>query len=523
MLFNSYAFWVFLLTVILFCRWSSHRVQNTILLIASYIFYGVWDWRFLPLIASMTLVNFLLGIKIAEAGEDKKRAKKFLTLSVIFSLGVLGFFKYWEFFTDSTIAFVELLGFQPSIPLIEVLLPVGISFYTFQTMSYSIDVYRGDVKPTRNLADFALYVAYFPQLVAGPIERSSSLLPQITDKRTPSKGDFAEGLCLVMYGLFLKVVLADNLAYIANGAFSGDANVTGADALIGIYAFAFQIYGDFAGYSSIARGVSKWLGIHLMTNFRMPYLAKNPSDFWQRWHISLSSWLRDYLYIPLGGNRCSAWKVYRNLMLTMLLGGLWHGAGWTFIFWGAIHGLVLCVYRKLGANTSLGNQLSRAFASLTTLAIATLLIYKIWMGPTTISKVPWLITAGILAFTLSRDIGAFIRSLKWNSILSRMFFFQIICFTWLFFRAENIEQVWDMLGRIFMDFRITEFTQYAFWMILFFAGPLMLYEIWLDRDHTLRRLEVVSWGWRAAAYCYITFFLLEFPPSQHGEFIYFQF
>jgi len=354
-LFNSYAFWGFFLLIILLYRWANHRTQNTILLVGSYAFYACWDWRFLPLIAITTLINYYTGIgieKYAQSGEEqrvvKKRQKLLLAVSIVASLGMLGFFKYWGFFIDSTTAFLSAVGLSVSVPVLEILLPVGISFYTFQTMSYTIDVYRGETKPTKNLADFALYVAYFPQLVAGPIERSSSLLPQILERRARREGDFAEGLSLVMLGLFMKVVVADNLALIANGGFSEHEDVTGADALMGVYAFAFQIYGDFAGYSLIARGVSKWLGIDLMTNFKMPYLARNPSDFWQRWHISLSSWLRDYLYIPLGGNRGKKWKVYRNLMLTMLIGGLWHGAGWTFICWGGLHGILLCIYRPFG-------------------------------------------------------------------------------------------------------------------------------------------------------------------------------
>lgn len=467
MLFNSYAFWLFLAIVLVIYRCCNHRAQNTVLLIASYFFYGCWDWRFLPLIATTTLINYFTGIQISDNEGNKPKQKRYLIASVISSMGLLAFFKYWGFFIESTANLITALGMTPHLPTLQILLPVGISFYTFQTMSYTIDVYRKDVKVTRHLPDFALYVAYFPQLVAGPIERSSSLLPQITQRRKRESGDFAEGLSLILFGLFLKVVLADNLAYIANAGFSGDPKLTGADALIGIYAFAFQIYGDFAGYSSIARGVSKWLGIDLMTNFRMPYLARNPSDFWQRWHISLSSWLRDYLYIPLGGNRGSSFKVYRNLMLTMLLGGLWHGAGWTFICWGGLHGLLLCLYRPLGKKLILKGGVGR--------------------------------------------------------VISTLLFFQWVCLTWLLFRADSMQQVGDMLHLIFTDFNITSFTRYGLGMILFIAGPLMAYEIWMDREHTVRRLEIVPWGWRAAVYCYIIFMLIEFPPVQHGEFIYFQF
>ena len=474
MLFNSYAFWGFFLLIILLYRWANHRVQNTVLLVGSYVFYGCWDWRFLPLIAVTTLINFYTGIGIEKysqssnsEAEIRKKQRILLTVSIVASLGMLGFFKYWGFFIDSTSALLTALGMSTSLPVLEILLPVGISFYTFQTMSYTIDVYRGETKPTRNLADFALYVAYFPQLVAGPIERSSSLLPQILKRRERLEGDFTEGLSLVMMGLFMKVVVADNLSLIANGGFSGHEDVTGADALMGIYAFAFQIYGDFAGYSLIARGVSKWLGIDLMTNFRMPYLARNPSDFWQRWHISLSSWLRDYLYIPLGGNRGKGWRIYRNLMLTMLIGGLWHGAGWTFVCWGGLHGILLCIYRPFGKQLFLKGRFGRVVAT--------------------------------------------------------MLFFQWVCLTWLLFRAENMSQVWSMLQLIVTDFTFSDFSRYAFWMLLFLAGPLMLLEIWQEQKYTTRRLEILPWGYRAAIYCYFIFMLIEFPPVQHGEFIYFQF
>lgn len=465
MLFNSYAFWLFFILIWVLYRMTGHRAQNWILLAASYFFYGCWDVRFLPLILTLTVMNFYLGKAISQ---NPAKSKFYISLSCVVSLGILGFFKYFGFFVESATDFLEVLGMSVSHSSLEIILPVGISFYTFQTMSYTIDVYRGEVKASRSLVDFALYVAYFPQLVAGPIERSSSLLPQIEGERKPKQGNFAEGLYFVLFGLFLKVVVGDNLAMIANGVFAaGDGELTGTDALMGVYAFAFQIYGDFAGYSMIARGVSKWLNIDLMTNFRMPYLARNPSDFWQRWHISLSSWLRDYLYIPLGGNRCSSWKVYRNLMLTMLLGGLWHGAGWTFLAWGGLHGLILCLYRWAGGKP---------------------------------------ILPGI-----------------WGRIVATVIFFHLVCLGWLFFRAENFSQAWEMIVLIFTRQEITAFSTYAMGMLAFFCGPLMAYEIWTDRKHTLRRIEAAPWGWRAACYCYMVFMLIEFPPAIHGAFIYFQF
>ena len=467
MLFNSYAFWIFLALLWAAYRLLPHRGQNLLLLVASYYFYGCWDWRFLPLILTTTLVNYYTAIGI-EKSDSQKQHRMLMVVSAIVSLGLLGFFKYYGFFTESAAEALTWLGFHVNMNILNIVLPVGISFYTFQTMSYTIDVYRGKTKATHSLPDFALYVAYFPQLVAGPIERSSSLLPQITHPRRKRTSDFSEGLNLILMGLLLKVVIGDNLGFITDGIFGAEkGEITGTDALVGIYCFAFQIYGDFAGYSSIARGVSKWLGIDLMTNFRMPYLARNPSDFWQRWHISLSSWLRDYLYIPLGGNRGSSFKVYRNLMITMLLGGLWHGAGWTFIVWGGLHGIILCIYRALGDK-----------------------------------------------FTLPK---------LWGRVVATFFFFHLICLTWLFFRADSFDQAWEMLRLILTQQEMTSLSRYGLGMIAFFCTPLMVYEVWLNKSGSLRRLETVRWGWRAAAYCYIVFMLIVFPPPVFGQFIYFQF
>lgn len=468
MLFNSYAFWLFFALIWVIYRMLPHRGQNLMLLGASYYFYACWDWRFLPLILTTTLVNYFTAIGM-EKSDDPRRHKWLMAASAVVSLGLLAYFKYFGFFAESAVEMLTWLGFNADIKMLNIILPVGISFYTFQTMSYTIDVYRGQIKPTRSFTDFALYVAYFPQLVAGPIERSSSLMPQITNSRkNRPHGDFSEGLYLVMLGLFLKVVVGDNLGFIADGIFAAEkGDLTGTEALVGVYCFAFQIYGDFAGYSSIARGVSKWLGIDLMTNFRMPYLARNPSDFWQRWHISLSSWLRDYLYIPLGGNRGSKFMIYRNLMITMLLGGLWHGAGWTFLIWGGLHGAILCSYRVLGDRV----------------------------------KLPKL----------------------WGRIIATVFFFHLVCLTWLFFRADTLAQAIEMLGLIFTHQEMTPLANYGLRMIVFFCAPLMAYEIWLDQAHTLRRLETARWGWRAAAYCYFVFMLIVFPPPVFGQFIYFQF
>ncbi|MGJ8696391.1 MAG: MBOAT family O-acyltransferase [Verrucomicrobiaceae bacterium] len=461
MLFNSYQFWAFFALVILIYRFLGHRAQNHFLLFASYLFYACWDWRFLGLILLTTAIHFVAALKIAQAPPASQ--KRWLIFGVASSLGILALFKYANFFLESTSSLLQTLGFQPHLGTLAIILPVGISFYTFQTLSYTIDVLRKETTPTRSFFDFALYVAYFPQLVAGPIERSSHLLPQITQPRKHNADDFTIGLSLVLVGLFLKVAVADNLAFVANGVFLAPADqLTGTDALAGLYAFAFQIYGDFAGYSFIACGISRWLGIRLMTNFRRPYLAQSPSDFWNRWHISLSSWLRDYLYIPLGGNRQGTSKTYRNLMLTMLLGGLWHGAAWTFVIWGLLHGLILCLYR-------LGSP-----------------------------------------------------RLKIPRLFATLLFFHLVCLTWLFFRADSLAQATSLLLKIFFEQQLSPFSSYAFGSLAFFCLPLVLAEIWSDR-HDHRRLHHLPWLTRALVYCYLVWMIISCAPVVHSDFIYFQF
>ncbi len=298
-----------------------------------------------------TGVDYFLALKLHETRKKDTR-KIFLTLSLCLNLGILGFFKYFNFFADSLAGLFLALGYQPDFVTLRIILPVGISFYTFQSMSYVVDVYRGHLKPAKNLQDFALYIAYFPQLVAGPIERASHLLPQIERPRILEGQQIKRGVFLILWGLFKKVIIADNMAAIVNPIFGQSGPVNGAQAIVGIYAFAFQIYGDFSGYSDIARGLAKMMGFDIMRNFNLPYFAQNPQDFWRRWHISLSTWLRDYLYIPLGGSRKGELRTYINLMITMILGGLWHGADWTFMIWGMYHGGLLCGHRLFLRNQS---------------------------------------------------------------------------------------------------------------------------------------------------------------------------
>src|SRR5690606_20634460 len=386
---------------------------------------------------------------------DRAHKKAWLAASVVLNLGILGFFKYFDFFVESLSSVLVAAGLPGLEPVLNVVLPVGISFYTFQTMSYTIDVYRGHLKPSRDLLDFAVYVSFFPQLVAGPIERATRFLPQIVSPRQRTAADLPEGAYLVLSGLFRKVVIADNLAAIANGIFSADpSTLTGPEVVVGVYAFAFQIYGDFSGYSAIARGVAHWLGYDLMVNFRMPYLAVSPSDFWRRWHISLSTWLRDYLYIPLGGNRAGTVATYRNLALTMLLGGLWHGAAWTFVAWGAFHGLILVAYR--------------AFA-----------------GKRDASERP----------LLARLPAMFVM-------------FHLVCVSWLLFRAESIGQAFQMAVTAVSDFSFTPLAIGALGTLAFFVVPLMLYEVWVERKGDLEAVLKTSWLTRGIIYAYLVLMMI---------------
>ena len=344
MLFNSLEFGVFFALVLpsYYLLRGRRRAQNWLLLVASYVFYGWWDWRFLGLIAASTVVDFVAARRIADGPAGHR--KRWLVVSLAMNLGALSLFKYFDFFTSSAIDALHSLGLEADPILLHITLPVGISFYTFQTLGYTVDVYRGDAEPCRRLDDFALYVAFFPQLVAGPIERAPRLLRQIANARRYDPGQIELGVWLILWGLYKKMVIADQLAPIADRAFAGEVS-PGLDVLLGALAFTFQIYGDFSGYTDIARGVAKVMGFDLTLNFRIPYLAVSPSDFWRRWHISLSTWLRDYLYIPLGGNRGGTAKTYRNLMITMILGGLWHGAAYNFVLWGVYHGLLLVSFR----------------------------------------------------------------------------------------------------------------------------------------------------------------------------------
>lgn len=404
MIFNSVEYAVFLAVVLALYYALSTRGQNVMLLGASYLFYGWWDYRFLTLLWISTLVDYFCAISI-ERSSGRPR-KLLLLISCVTNLGILGFFKYFNFFADSTVTALQWAGLEPSPVLLQIVLPMGISFYTFQTLSYTVDVYRGQLKAHRDFLSFALYVSYFPQLVAGPIERAGSLLPQLTNKRVVTARQVDSGSFLILLGLFKKVGVADAIAPLVDARFGSPEAFQGADLLLGVYLFAIQIYCDFSGYSDIARGSSRLLGIELMVNFRQPYFASSITDFWRRWHISLSSWLRDYLYIPLGGNRHGAVRTYRNLMITMLLGGLWHGASWAFIFWGGLHGIYLAVNRRFPLDKTKVGQL----------------------------------------------VGPHLRF-----VVGLVLTFHLVCLAWVFFRASSFAVAWNYLAGIASLETLTDF------------------------------------------------------------------
>lgn len=343
MLFNSLEFLIFLPTVFILYWYvfkKNVRFQNIFIIIASYIFYGWWDWRFLSLIILSTIVDFFVGKQIYKYIEDSKKRKRWLWVSVLFNLSLLGFFKYYNFFTDSFIDMFQVFGYDmKSVWTLKVILPIGISFYTFQTMSYSFDIYYKKLKPTKDFVAFMAFVSFFPQLVAGPIERASNLLSQITNPRKLNPNQIVEGGKLILWGFFKKLVIADSIAPIVDDIFLNYHSYPASTLILGVCLFSFQVYGDFSGYSDIAIGTAKMFGIELMSNFKFPNLSRNVAEYWQRWHVSLSTWFRHYVYIPLGGSRVSKLKSVRNIWIIFLISGFWHGANWTFIFWGAIHAL----------------------------------------------------------------------------------------------------------------------------------------------------------------------------------------
>jgi alginate O-acetyltransferase complex protein AlgI len=473
MVFNSLHFVWFFLVVYTAYRVLPHRAQNGLLLAASYYFYAAWDWRFLSLLVGSTLVDYTCALAIART-ESLRRRRTILILSLAFNLTMLGFFKYFNFFAENLHVIFGALGWHLDFVTVRVLLPIGISFYTFMTMSYVIDVYRRDIAPTRDLLDFAVFIAFFPHLVAGPILRAAKLLPQIAWPRHITGRQMREGLWLIAWGYLQKVFVADNLAPLANAVFDPAANPTGINIVIGTYAFAFQIYGDFAGYSNIARGTSKLMGIELIENFRFPYFVRTPQEFWRHWHISLSTWLRDYLYIPLGGNRATPWRTRFNLFVTMVLGGLWHGAAWTFIVWGVYQGLLLILYRDV-------TRLERVRE--------------------------WLIAESPVA-----------RAMAWAVM------FHLTCYGWLIFRARSAGHIGLLTSRVFTEFApATLDVPGLLAPFALYTTPLLVIHVceayYDDVLAVLRLPRVVRYSVYAATF-YLTMLFGNFGGA---EFIYFQF
>ena len=350
MVFNSIGFFVFLAIVYTLYRVLGHRAQNRMLLVASYVFYGAWDWRFLSLIAASTVVDYTIGLRMRAASDPVTR-KHLLWISLGSNLGLLGIFKYFNFFVGSFVDLIGQLGLPFNWETLSIILPIGISFYTFQTLSYTIDVYREELEPTEDFLDFALFVAFFPQLVAGPIERARNLLPQIHEPRTLDPQQGLRGCYLILIGLFKKVVIADGLASTVNSVFGESWAVTGPEIWLASSLFALQIFGDFSGYSDIARGTSKLLGFELMKNFKTPFFAASPSEYWTRWHVSLSSWVKDYVYFPmaLAYMRRGVTKLneYKPHLYSMAIMGLWHGAAWNYVVWGLFNGGMLILWSAI--------------------------------------------------------------------------------------------------------------------------------------------------------------------------------
>ena len=486
MLFNSIQFAVFLPIVFLlywfvFDRFISKskyqlKLQNAFVVAASYVFYGWWDWRFLLLIAFTSFCSWGSGLLIGKA-ETRKKAKLWATLNIVLNLGILALFKYYDFFVSE---FAQLFHISTDGLLLKVILPVGISFYTFQALSYSIDVYRGKIEPTKDIIAFFAFISFFPQLVAGPIERATNLLPQFLKKREFNYDIAIDGMRQILWGLFKKMVVADNCAVYVDQVFSIYTEVQGSTLLLAAIFFAFQIYGDFSGYSDIAIGTAKLFGIKLMRNFNVPYFSRDIAEFWRRWHISLTTWFRDYVYIPLGGSRVSKGKVIRNTFIIFLVSGFWHGANWTFIAWGAYHAILFLPLILTGKNRKYTNQVAE---------------------------------------------GRYLPTIKETGQILLTFFFAVI--GWIIFRAESIEMAWKYLCRM-MQFRTLWascgfFTRLELWPTNLFI-IIMLFVEWLQRGkgHGLDLYRVKPWiRW---VICIIFALLIySFTDNKIGTFIYFQF
>jgi alginate O-acetyltransferase complex protein AlgI len=481
MIFTEFRFFIFF--AIVFCvYWAlrSNLWRKVWILSVSYLFYGAWDWRFLLLIVGSSVMDYFVGLNMSKA-ESPKTRRSWLMVSLIVNLSVLGFFKYANFFTDSAVGLFSWLGLPVNSVTLNILLPVGISFYTFQTLSYSIDVYAGRIKPAKSLLDLTTFVAFFPQLVAGPIVRASDFLPQLDVARSFSQVNVRACLTLFMVGFFKKACVSDNLAPVVDRYFAAPETYDAISGWIGVLSYTTQIYCDFSGYSDMAIACAGLLGYELCENFNFPYFASSITDFWRRWHISLSTWLKDYLYIPMGGNRGGQLFTYRNLMLTMLLGGLWHGAAWTFVAWGAMHGGALVIHKEWG---NWMRRLSVKEGALIAEGKETARVKKVS---------PWAV----------------------------LFTFYWICITWVFFRADSFATAMTVL-RSFVLFQSPGAQQLSVGILGFLAALLVLHwltarQVWTQAIAKLpTQLFAVGYGFAAAI-------LLTLVPVGYTAFIYFQF
>ncbi len=482
MLFNSIDFAIFLPIVFAlywFVTQNNLKHQNFLIVIASYFFYGWWDWRFLSLIIFSTVVDYTIGVLLSKENNQKKR-KLFLWISILVNLGFLGFFKYYNFFLDNLITAFTFFGTELQASSLKVILPVGISFYTFQTLSYTIDVYRKKLIPTKDFVAFSAFVSFFPQLVAGPIERATNLLPQFYTKRKFEYNKAVDGLRQILWGLFKKVVIADNCAEFANEFFNNHTEYGGSGLLLGALFFTFQIYGDFSGYSDIAIGTSRLFGFNLKQNFAFPYFSRDIAEFWRRWHISLSTWFRDYLYIPLGGSKGGTSMKVRNTFIIFIVSGFWHGSNWTFIVWGALNALYFLPLLLTNKNRS---------------------------------------NIGVVAE------GQLIPSIK--DILNISSTFLLTLLAWVFFRADSLSHAIDYLIGIFSKslFSIPEFGNIKHAALVLMLIGFLIFIEWLGRESQYG-IEKLGLSWnrnlRMTFYLSIVCLIVLFIGKEQ-EFIYFQF
>ncbi|TQO38574.1 D-alanyl-lipoteichoic acid acyltransferase DltB (MBOAT superfamily) [Arenibacter algicola] len=484
MLFNSIDFAIFL-PIVFILYWlatsNSLKLQNFLIVAASYLFYGWWDWRFLSLIMFSTIVDYSVGLGLLKQQNQTKR-KILLWISILVNLGFLGFFKYYNFFIDNFISAFSFFGTEIKSNSLNIILPVGISFYTFQTLSYSVDVYKKKLEPTKDFIAFSAFVSFFPQLVAGPIERATHLLPQFYKKRTFDYSQAINGMRQILWGLFKKIVIADNCAEYANLIFNNSADYSGSTLVLGALFFTFQIYCDFSGYSDIAIGTSRLFGFDLMQNFNFPYFSRDIAEFWRRWHISLSTWFRDYLYIPLGGSRGGTWMKARNTFIIFIVSGFWHGANWTFVIWGALNAIYFLPLLLTNNNR---NNLE------------------------TVAQ------------------GKLFPSLKEFSFMLLTFWLTV--FAWIFFRAENIGHAYSYISEILSKslFEIPKFSGMRGALItIILIGIFILIE-WQGREYKFALENIKSIRLRSIRW--ISYIIILLAIYFYGnfdetvEFIYFQF